>query len=79
MPTIVSEEGFGVRIYTCDHAPPHVHVAKAGAVVKIDLTTHEAVKVVGNISERDVKRALLLVARHSELLNREWRRLHGDG
>jgi hypothetical protein len=40
-----------------DHPPLHVHVWKAGAVVKIDLTTHEAIEIVGAISDRDVKRA----------------------
>ena len=31
MPTVLREQGFEVRIYTLDHPPPHVHVAKAGA------------------------------------------------
>jgi hypothetical protein len=41
MPTVLREAGFEVRIYTLDHPPPHVHVWKAGAVLKIDLATHE--------------------------------------
>jgi hypothetical protein len=57
MPTVLREAGFEVRIYTLDHPPPHVHVWKAGAVVKIDLTTREALEIVGAISDRDVKRA----------------------
>jgi hypothetical protein len=35
---------------------PHEHVRKAGAVLKIDLGTHQAVEVVGEISDRDVSR-----------------------
>ena len=42
MPTVLREDGFEVRIYTFDHPPPHVHVAKAGAIVRIDLGTHGA-------------------------------------
>lgn len=57
MPTLIREEGFEVRIYTLDHPPPHVHVAKAGAIVKIDLSTHHVTEIVGTISDRDVKRA----------------------
>jgi hypothetical protein len=55
-----------------------VHVWKAGAVVKIDLSTHEAVEIVGAISDTDVKRAERLVAKHAIQLNREWTKIHGN-
>jgi hypothetical protein len=77
MPTVLREAGFEVRIYTFDHPPPHVHVWKAGAVVKIDLSTHEAMEIVGAISDRDVKRAERLVAQHTIGLRKEWTRIHG--
>lgn len=77
MPTLLRESGFEVRIYTLDHPPPHVHVAKAGAVVKIDLATDQAVEIVGSISDRDVKRAEQLVAGHARFLKQEWEKLHG--
>src|SRR2546422_10696385 len=66
LPTLIREDGFEVRIYTLDHPPPHVHVAKAGAVIKIDLGTHHAIEIIGAISDRDVKRAEQLVARHAQ-------------
>jgi hypothetical protein len=47
VPTLICEAGFEVRIYTLDHPPPHVHVAKASAIVKIDLSTHQAIEIVG--------------------------------
>jgi hypothetical protein len=78
MPTVIREVGFEVRIYMLDHPPPHVHVWKPGAVVKIDLATHKAVEIVGEISDRDINRAERLVAKHSARLRREWARLHGD-
>ena len=78
MPTVVREEGFDVRIYTFDHPPPHVHVAKAGAIVKINLSPHHAVEIVGTISDRDVKRAERLVARHADFLRLEWEKVHGS-
>ncbi|MGH9371539.1 MAG: DUF4160 domain-containing protein [Vicinamibacterales bacterium] len=77
MPTVIREAGFEVRIYTFDHPPPHVHVWKAGAVVKIDLATQEAVEIVGAISDREIKRAERLVARNAAWLKREWVRIHG--
>ena len=77
MPTVLREAGFEVRIYTFDHRPPHVHVAKAGAIVKIDLSTHHAIEIVGAISDRDVIRAERLVGRNAQFLKSEWEKLHG--
>ena len=54
MPTVHREEGFEVRIYTSDHPPAHVHVAKAGAIVRIDRATHAGTEIVGAMSDRDV-------------------------
>ena len=76
MPTLIREAGFEVRIYTLDHPPPHVHVARAGAIVKIELATHHAVEIVGAITDRDVRRAERLVATHADLLRSEWEKLH---
>ena len=78
MPTVIREEGFEVRIYTFDHPPPHVHVAKAGAIVRIDLATHTVTEIVGAISDRDVKRAERLVAQHAKMLKKEWTKIHGN-
>ena len=77
MPTVLREAGFEVRIYTFDHPPPHVHVEKAGASVKIDLATQLVVRIVGSISDRDVKRAERIVAKHAQMLGVAWRKLHG--
>jgi hypothetical protein len=79
VPTVIREEGFEVRIYTFDHPPPHVHVAKAGAIVRIDLATHTVTEIVGAISDRDVKRAERLVAQYSKTLKKEWTKIHGNG
>jgi hypothetical protein len=77
MPTIVRESGFDIRVYTLDHPPPHVHVERAGAVLKIDLARAEVVRVVGTISDRDIKRAERLVVKHLPRLKEAWRKLHG--
>lgn len=77
MPTVLREAGFEVRIYTLDHPPPHVHVAKAGAVMKIDLANCQVTEIVGTISDREVKRAEALVAANRGSLRNEWTRIHG--
>jgi len=78
VPTLIREGGFAVRIYTLDHPPPHVHVAKAGAVVKIDLATCQVIEIVGTIADREVRRAELLVAKHAPFLKDEWTKIHGQ-
>ena len=78
MPTLIREGGFAVRIYTLDHPPPHVHVAKAGAVVKIDLGTGQVIEIVGTISDREVRRTELLVRKHAQFLKKEWTKIHGQ-
>jgi hypothetical protein len=77
MPTVLREAGFEVRIYTADHPPAHVHVEKAGAVLKIDLATAKVVRIVGAISDRDVKRGENIVEKHAAALKEAWRKLHG--
>jgi Domain of unknown function (DUF4160) len=77
VPTVLRDRGFEVRIYTLDHPPPHVHVAKAGAIVKIDLATHQATEIVGSISDHDVKSAERLVAKNVVLLKGYWEKIHG--
>ena len=67
-----------MRIYTFDHPPPPVHVAKAGAIVRIDLATHTVTEIVGAISDRDVKRAERFVAQHAKTLKKEWTKIHGN-
>ena len=78
MPTLIRENGFEVRIYTLDHPPPHVHVAKGGAVLKIGLATCEVLEIAGRISDRDVRRAEQLVAKNAKVLNEEWTKIHGE-
>jgi hypothetical protein len=76
--TVVREAGFDIRIYTRDHPPPHVHVAKAGAILKIDLATCEVIEILGRLSDRDARRAERLVEKHAAFLTAEWTKLHGQ-
>jgi hypothetical protein len=75
VPTVIREERYEVRIYTFDHPPPHVHVAKAGAIVRIDLATHDVTEIVETFLI-GTSRAERLVARHAKRLKEEWAKLH---
>jgi hypothetical protein len=75
---LIRWEGFEIRIYTLDHPPAHVHVFKAGAVVRIELATCKVTEIVGDISDRDVRRAERLVADNQTALREAWEHLHGQ-
>lgn len=79
MPTVLSKDGFKVRIYNNDHLPAHVHVFKAEGEIKIDIGNGKEDPTpiwVEKMSDRDVRRALELVTEHKLKLLEEWRKIH---
>ncbi len=79
MPTVAREDGYHVVVYTDNHPPPHVHVRKDGADIKIlllpDSVTLHSVK--GNLSDAKIRTAGRICAR---LLNQcwtTWRKFYG--
>jgi|RhiMetdeSRZDD1v2_1073273.scaffolds.fasta_scaffold2849037_1 Domain of unknown function (DUF4160) len=60
-----------------DHPPAHVHVYKAGASFKVDLTTFEASEVKGKVSGRELRKAEELVREHAHTFRKEWKEIHG--
>jgi hypothetical protein len=82
MPTVLVVSGFHVRIYLPprEHAPPHVHVVKAGGEIIIVLGADDAppmVDEVHHMRQRDVVRAYRIVEAHQAMLLEQWRRYHG--
>lgn len=79
MPTVLRVDGFRLVILLPprEHGPAHVHVYKAGGVVAIELVTL-TVRDVRDLSNRDVRAAVAVVAAHQEFLSGEWRRYHGS-
>lgn len=74
------EDGWVFVIYSDDHAPPHVHVKRAGGEVKVSLPpAHELVQVlrVRGLATHEAMRAVRLVEKHRERLLREWEGIHG--
>jgi len=61
----VRDRGFEVRVISGDREPPHVHVFRGGANIKISLSPVEVVEIVeGRPSRADVRRARRIVAEH---------------
>ena len=82
MPTIVRKDGFKVVIYPNDHDPAHVHVMKNSGEVRINLGDEALSKppylmsIEGDISDKDVAKALNLVCEHQSELLAKWSEIH---
>ena len=75
MVTVLRAHGLRFVIYTADHEPAHVHVYGDGEA-RIDLVTL-SVLTQGGLSDRDVRRALAVIARNRLLFLETWRKYHG--
>jgi Domain of unknown function (DUF4160) len=76
MPTIIKKDGFRIVIWPNDHLPPHIHVFKSDAEVKIELVEPRVFNVEGKISNKDLAKALSLVIDHQVELLEKWREIH---
>ena len=80
MPTVVKKDGFRIVIYPHDHLPPHVHVLKQSAEVRIELNESgdsNLLSISGDISGKDIQRSLNLVNEYQSILLNKWREIHG--
>ncbi len=80
MPTVLRQDGFEVRIYTHDHEPPHVHVLRDGAVVKVslgDADTGSEIMEVRAMRDPDVVRAVRMVESNWREFLERWEEIHG--
>lgn len=75
MITILRQHGMRFVVYTADHEPPHVHVVGEGEA-RIDIIDLKLITQ-GGMSDRDVRRALAVIAANRQLLLDVWRKYHG--
>jgi hypothetical protein len=67
-------------MYFNDHDPPHVHVFKAGGQVKIGLGSLEIspnLLLVQGMSDKDAKKAVVIVTEQQIELLAKWEELNG--
>jgi ribosomal 50S subunit-recycling heat shock protein len=81
MPTVLSEDGFRLIIYFNDHLPAHIHAIKGGGEVRIELGNDEnppsILDISGDISNKEVAKALYIVKENQLELLAKWREIHG--
>ncbi len=77
MPTIIRTDGFRIVIFPNDHIPPHVHVFKSDAEIRIELGDEPTLlSVEGKIGNKDLAKALNLVIEHQIELLKKWQEIH---
>lgn len=76
-PRIDEFAGFVIRIHWDDHGPPHVHVRKEGAELRIYLDDgHDAEYLRGKMKASDERLALRIVSVRRDAYARRWRELN---
>jgi hypothetical protein len=70
---------FVVRIYSNDHPPAHVHVCFDGCVVRVLITKKTVTRGTtdGKPNQRDIRRALEVVAGNLDACIAKWKELYG--
>ncbi len=76
MPTVFTQNGFRFFIPTHDHAPAHVHVAKAGGQAEFNLLPVEVVKT-KNMKMSEINEAFVIACQHQSQLVKAWEEIHG--
>lgn len=75
MVTVLRAHGLRFVIYTADHEPAHVHVYGDGEA-RIDIVTLKLLTQ-GGLPDRDVRRAVAVIAENHALFLETWRKYHG--
>lgn len=81
MPTVHREDGFRLVIYPNDHLPRHVHIFRGDGEVIIrlgsDTETPSINQIYGDISNKDIAKALRIVQVSQVKLLELWKTIHG--
>jgi S-adenosylmethionine:tRNA-ribosyltransferase-isomerase (queuine synthetase) len=81
MSKVFEKDGYKFVIFSDDHEPAHVHVKKAGNMVKIKLDTGEGIQILsiyGKMKIPEIVKAKQFTAENSAYLLQQWRRIHDN-
>lgn len=78
MPTVLILFGLKFRIYTAEHLPPHCHVTSQDGQAKFEIL--DSVRLVENhgLKPKDLRLAESILEENLELIQEEWKKLHGE-
>lgn len=79
MPTVVSVNGYDVRVFTRDGGKPHVHVAFNGKLIRIFLShlRHDKSHDRGKPTKNEISAAMEIVREHHAKCVAKWEEIYG--
>lgn len=81
MPTILRSNGFRFVIWPDDHAPPHVHIFKAGDELIIELGVEVSQPTIRNayrMGTRDIALAFAITRVYNDIFLERWKEINTD-
>ena len=78
MPTVLILFGLKFRIYTAEHLPPHCHVTSQDGQAKFEIKDEVILMENRGLKPKDLSLARAILEENLELIQEEWRKLHGD-
>ena len=78
MPTVLILFGLKFRIYTAEHLPPHCHVTSQDGQAKYEINDEVILMENRGLKPKDLSLARAVLEENLELIQEEWRKLHGD-
>jgi hypothetical protein len=72
MPTVLRVADFVFSFYSNDHEPAHVHATNGDGTAVIEIDSGRIMQKLGDIREKDIRRATVLVAEHNAHLQSAW-------
>ena len=78
MPTVLILFGLKFKIYTAEPQPPHCHVPSQDGQAKFEI--RDEVKLIENkgMKPKDLSLARAILEENLEVIQEEWKKLHGD-
>ena len=76
MPTLISQDGFDIRMYFDEYELPHVHAFNSGGRAKITIGNSLTVPTLIQVQEmnaKEAKKAIGIVLEHQTQLLTKWR------
>jgi hypothetical protein len=81
MSKVLEKDGYKFVIFSDDHEPAHVHVKKAGNMIRIQLDSGQGIKILtiyGKLKVAEIAKAKALTIQYNQFLLEKWREIHGN-
>ena len=78
MPTLSILFGLKFKIYTAEHLPPHCHVTSQDGQAKFEIMNEVILIENRGLKPKDLSLAKAILEENLEVIQEEWKKLHGD-